>query len=123
MWRWIGFSLVLITEVLVGQTANLPHKGISCQHRYQADPHLSIHLVEIDPTIYRLTAARALNSGVGHETVSSIAKRRSALVAINGGFFSVGGATMEILRERFSLSGFPSAGTSRPSAGASFSMV
>ena len=38
-----------------------------------------------------LSAARALNSGVGRETVSSIAQRTGALIAINGGFFQIGG--------------------------------
>jgi len=91
MWRWIGFSLMFLVEFLPGQTETQLFDGIHYQHRLQADPPLSIHMVEVDPTKFRMVAARALNSGIGRETVSSIAQRTGALIAINGGFFAIGG--------------------------------
>ena len=91
MWRWIGFSLVFLAEFLPGQSELLLFDDIRYEHRIQRAPPLSIHLVEVDPKKYRIAAARALNSGVGRETVSSIAQRTGALIAINGGFFAIGG--------------------------------
>lgn len=89
-WR-IALSLLVFTCPSVAQTGTLLFKGVRYEHRTESDPPLSIHLVEVDPVLTRIVAARALNSGVGRETVSSIARRRGARVAINGGFFATGG--------------------------------
>ncbi|UCF37076.1 MAG: phosphodiester glycosidase family protein [Acidobacteriota bacterium] len=50
-----------------------------------------IHILTVDPTQYRVVAERATGKGLGRETVSSMAKRRNAVAAINGGFFRIGG--------------------------------
>lgn len=52
---------------------------------------LSIHVVEVDPTLYEILPVKALDNGIGRESVDSIAKRHNAICGINGGFFSIGG--------------------------------
>ena len=64
--------------------------GLRYVHRTIAGP-LSIHILEVDPRLLRIEAVRALDDGVGRETVSSIAQRKGALAAVNGGFFWIGG--------------------------------
>lgn len=49
-----------------------------------------VHLLEINPKKFEIKIAKALNNGVGRESVLSIAKRTGAIAAINGGFFSFG---------------------------------
>ena len=51
----------------------------------------SIHVVEIDPSYFEIQTVRALDNGLGRESVSSLAERYGALAAINAGFFSIGG--------------------------------
>lgn len=58
----------------------------------QTDTPQSIHILEIDPHQFHLIPARALNDGLGRETVSSICSRCGAAAAINGGYFSIGGS-------------------------------
>ena len=50
-----------------------------------------IHILEIDPDLYEIKPVKAVDSGIGRESVLSLAKRHGALAAINGGFFSIGG--------------------------------
>lgn len=52
----------------------------------------SIHVLTIDPRYYDVVPARALDMGVGRESVASLAKRHQALAAINGGFFLIADA-------------------------------
>ena len=56
MWRWIGFSILFLAEFLPGQGETQLFDGIRYEHRVQAGPQLSIHLLEVDPTKYRITA-------------------------------------------------------------------
>ena len=51
----------------------------------------SIHLLEIDPALYEIRPVRALDDGVGRESVLSMNSRYGAIASINGGFFTVGG--------------------------------
>jgi hypothetical protein len=51
----------------------------------------SIHVIEIDPSLYEIKPIKALDDGIGRETVLSISTRYGALASINGGFFSIGG--------------------------------
>lgn len=51
----------------------------------------SIHIVEIDSSYFEIKPVKALDNGVGRESVSSLAERHSALAAINAGFFQIGG--------------------------------
>lgn len=50
-----------------------------------------VHLIEIDPDLYEIKPVKAMDHGIGRESVLSIAKRKNAIAAINGGFFSIGG--------------------------------
>lgn len=51
----------------------------------------SIHLIEIDPSLYEIKPIKALDNGIGRESVLSISARYGAVASINGGFFSIGG--------------------------------
>jgi len=51
----------------------------------------TIHVLSLDPGRTRLALGRAMDEGVGTETVSSIAARHGALAAINGGYFRTAG--------------------------------
>lgn len=51
---------------------------------------LVIHILEINPRNFQITIGKALEDGLGRETLSSISERYEALAAINGGFFSIG---------------------------------
>jgi exopolysaccharide biosynthesis protein len=64
--------------------------GLRYEHRTIAGP-LSIHILQVDPRVLKIEAVRALDDGVGRETVSSIAQRKRALAAVNAGFFRIGG--------------------------------
>ena len=50
-----------------------------------------INVLVCDPAKVRLDLGRALDRGVGTETTSSIARRRGALAATNGGYFRTDG--------------------------------
>jgi hypothetical protein len=64
--------------------------GLRYEQRTIAGPP-SIHILEVDPRLLRIEAVRALDDGVGRETVSSMAQRKGALAAVNAGFFRIGG--------------------------------
>ena len=51
----------------------------------------SIHIIEIDPSLYEIKPVKALDNGVGRESVLSINTRYGAVASINGGFFTIGG--------------------------------
>ena len=51
----------------------------------------SIHVIEIDPLLYEIKPIKALDNGIGRESVLSINTRYAAVASINGGFFSMGG--------------------------------
>lgn len=51
----------------------------------------SIHLIEIDPALYEIKPIKALDNGIGRESVISIANRYGAVASVNGGFFKIGG--------------------------------
>lgn len=52
----------------------------------------TINVLILDPSKTKLSLGRALDRGVGTETPSSIAARRGALAATNGGYFRTEGA-------------------------------
>jgi exopolysaccharide biosynthesis protein len=54
----------------------------------KADKHI-IHIIIINPKDYKIDIVKA-NDGCGRETVSTIARRSKAEIAINGGFFEIG---------------------------------
>jgi exopolysaccharide biosynthesis protein len=51
----------------------------------------TIHALVLDPSRVRLELGRAMDEGVGTETVSSLAARHAALAAVNGGYFRTTG--------------------------------
>lgn len=51
----------------------------------------SIHVIEVDPSLYEIKPVKALDNGLGRETVLSLSERHSAIASVNGGFFSIGG--------------------------------
>jgi exopolysaccharide biosynthesis protein len=85
--RRLGFLCALLALRIV-LAAEAP--GLRYEHRKAPGP-LSIHILELDPRLVRIEALRALDDGVGRETVSSMAERKQALAAVNGGFFRIGG--------------------------------
>lgn len=51
----------------------------------------TIHILEVDPSLYEIKPIKAVDNGIGRESVHSIAERYQATAAVNGGFFSIGG--------------------------------
>lgn len=51
----------------------------------------SVHVIEINPLQYEIKPIKALDNGIGRESVLSISTRYGAAASINGGFFSIGG--------------------------------
>ncbi len=80
------FLILLALPAVPSETAT----GLSYEHQTRTGP-LSIHILTVDPNRVSIQAARALNEGIGRETVTSIAARTGALAAVNGGFFRMGG--------------------------------
>jgi hypothetical protein len=64
--------------------------GLEYQH-LQTEAPCSIHILRVNPEKIVILPERALNNGIGRETVSSIAARKGAVGGINGGFFRIGG--------------------------------
>ncbi len=55
------------------------------------DRHI-IHVLTIDPKLYRIELVKAHNQAFGRETVAEMANRKGAIAAINAGFFEIGGS-------------------------------
>jgi hypothetical protein len=87
LWTCVALILVCL-RLLVALPAEVP--GIRYEPRKTEGPQ-SIHILEVDPRLVRIEAVRALDDGVGRETVASIAQRKGALAAVNAGFFRIGG--------------------------------
>ena len=51
----------------------------------------SIHVIDIDPSLCTIKPVKALDNGIGRESVLSLSTRHGAIAAINSGFFSIGG--------------------------------
>jgi hypothetical protein len=87
MRRTFALFLILLSQPgIPSDTAS----GLKYQHQTRSGP-LSIHILVVDPSRVSIQAARALNEGIGRETVTSIAARTGALAGVNGGFFRMGG--------------------------------
>lgn len=86
---WIALILVSACVRLL-PSAPAEVAGIRYEHRSLAGP-LSVHILDVDPRLLRIESVRALDDGVGRETVSSIALRTGAVAAVNAGFFRIGG--------------------------------
>jgi hypothetical protein len=86
---WFSLALILVGLRLLSSTpADIP--GLRYEHRKIAGPQ-SIHILGVDPRLVRIEVVRALDDGVGRETVQSMAQRKAAIAAVNAGFFRIGG--------------------------------
>jgi len=84
-------------------------KGIRYHHFTNNIPQ-SIHVFEVDPKIFPIVPAKALDKCVGRENVLSLSKRKGALAAFNGGYFAIGkhdGAPCGILKINKEWYGLP----------------
>lgn len=81
-WIFVIGSLFLVSF--------LSPEGIRYQH-ITADVSHSIHVLEVNPRQFLIVPARALDKCVGREDVLSLSRRKGAVAAVNGGFFSIGG--------------------------------
>lgn len=77
--------LLAVLTAIVSLTA----EGIRYEQRQLEGPN-SVHILFVDPVRSRIELTRALNNGIGRETVSSMARRRGAKAAVNAGFFVIG---------------------------------
>jgi len=64
-------------------------EGIS-YYSYTTDVPQSVHVMVVDPSKRPILPAKALDKSVGREDVLSLATRKGALAAVNGGFFAIG---------------------------------
>jgi len=65
-------------------------EGLKYECLHIKDGDITVHLLEIDPSYYEIKPIRAMDDGLGRESVLSICKRYGASAAINGGFFTIG---------------------------------
>lgn len=49
-----------------------------------------IHIIDIDPNLYEIKIVKAVDNGIGRESVLSLANRYGAIAAVNSGFFTIG---------------------------------
>src|SRR3954464_10533744 len=61
------------------------------EYKYLEVSNSAVHVVEVDPDLYEIRPAKALDDGLGRESVTSLSARYGAVAAVNGGFFSIGG--------------------------------
>ncbi len=80
MGRTLALLLILLPQL--GIPSDLT-SGLTYEHQARPGP-LSIQILVVDPTRVSLQAARALNDGIGRETVSSMAARVGAMAAVSG---------------------------------------
>ncbi len=78
---------LFILSLLVGSVG--AQEGITCWSVTAGQS--AVYHVEVDPKEFIIRPARALDKCVGREPVLSLATRKGAIAAINGGFFSIGG--------------------------------
>ncbi len=78
------------------------------------NPLRTIHHFKVDPKQERVELVNGSDSAVGIETVSSIAKRKGALLAVNGGYFQ-GGPLLGAPDGPFKINGVISGSSYSPS--------
>jgi exopolysaccharide biosynthesis protein len=81
--KLIAFITLLLIQEAAQAKAYTYEKRTSGQH--------IMHIVTIDPKAYRAEIVKSNDGAFGRETVASMAKRSEADIAINGGFFEIGG--------------------------------
>jgi exopolysaccharide biosynthesis protein len=83
------FSLCVLCGKTSAQDFKTIHDGVEhaqVNHMIGQDP-VKINLLRLDLTKVRLDVHKAFDKAIGLETTSSISKRKTAVAAINGGFF------------------------------------
>lgn len=109
-WTTIGFLLIFGIGIRLGQTGAVSKiadyfrsfterertdvtksvaRGII--HRQIQDKGMLTNILSVPPDAVDIRPYRALNAGIGTETLVSLARRHKALAAINGGFFEMVG--------------------------------
>ena len=109
-WTIIGFLLIFGIGVRLGQTGIVSKitdylrsfadrertdvtqsvaRGVL--HRQIQDKGVLTNILAVSPDAVDIRPYRALNAGIGTETLVSLARRHKALAAINGGFFEMMG--------------------------------
>lgn len=83
------FLLILFIPLL--SLFSAPGLEYSRLEVHDSGGYQSIHLLEVDPFQYEIKPIKALDNGIGRESVLSISTRYEAVASINGGFFSRGG--------------------------------
>lgn len=87
------FLLFYFPQLSLFSAAGIEYRPIQLPH--SAFPSIqgsqSIHVLEIDPSLYEIKPIKALDNGIGRESVLSISTRYGAIASINGGFFAIGG--------------------------------
>ena len=87
--RLLALPLLAFQLLLGAQPQGLVYRHEKIQK--ESGQPISVHILEVDPNRVCFRPVRALNNGLGRETVSSMARRSSAQAAVNGGFFRIGG--------------------------------
>ena len=109
-WTIVGFLLILGIGIRLGQTGTVNKitdyfrsftdreqtdvtksvaRGIT--HRQIQDKGMLTNILSVSPDAVDIRPYRALSTGIGTETLVSLARRHKALAAINGGFFEMAG--------------------------------
>lgn len=81
----IVLSLALLLNYGIAQAQNPTYE---CR---KESGHV-IHIITLDPSQYAINFIKAHNQVFGRETIKSIAQRTNADIAINAGFFEIGGS-------------------------------
>lgn len=89
------FLFLFVPSFLLFSAPGLEYTHLELPGISYFDPYItgnqSIHIIEIDPLQYEIKPIKALDNGIGRESVLSISTRYGAVASINGGFFSIGG--------------------------------
>lgn len=80
-----------LSNPLLCLAADSTSKDAILYYKYTTPDLQLVHVAEVDPARARIIAANALDLGKRRESVAEIAKFHHALLAINGGFFKIGG--------------------------------
>ena len=87
--QFIRMLIVMVSACCGSCLTNDPGYHYEVQ---KLDKHV-VHIVTVNPKKYNVNIVKANDGAVGRETVSSMAKRSNAEIAINGGFFEIGDHT------------------------------
>jgi len=86
----IQYIKLFIVATLFCFGTSLVHASNYNYEKLEIKEHV-IHMVTVIPKYYDIDIVKANNGAIGRETVSSMAKRTNATIAINAGFFEIGG--------------------------------